>query len=256
MQLGVAAQKAGLKLFGDAQQVVDDQHLPVHVGAGADADGGNTQLLGHLFGQRGGNFFQHQREAAQVLELLRVFEQFLGLGVFFGTHGVGAELVDALRREAQVAHHRDAGRENTLDAFPDFGAAFQLHGVGAAFLHDANGRAQRLARRALIRAKRHIHDHQRPLHGPHHGLRVVYHLVQGDGQRGFVAGHHVRGGVADEQHVDAGPVEDAGHREVVGREHRDSLAPAFHGQQLMGGNELNFFVLRHEMEAEERAGQM
>ena len=99
MQVGVAAQEAGRKALVDAQHVVDHEHLPVGAAAGADADRGDRQLLRHAFGQHGGNLFEHDGEAAGLFQKTCVAHQLLGLGLFPGADGIGAELVDRLRRK-------------------------------------------------------------------------------------------------------------------------------------------------------------
>ena len=96
----------------------------------------------------------------------------------------------------------------------------------ARFFHDADGRAQRLRRIALVRAKRQINHHKGPLHGPHHARGVVNHLVQRDGQGGFVAGHDVGGRVADSSTSIPAPSR-WWPSKVVGREHGNFFAARF-----------------------------
>ena len=105
-------------------------------------------------------------------------------------------------------------------------AALELHRVRAALLHAAHRVAQRLLGRDLVGPERHVGDHQRALRRARHEARVVDHLVERHRQRRVVALHDVAERVADEQHVDAGRVEDAREGEVVGGEHRDRLAAA------------------------------
>ena len=79
-------------------------------------------------------------------------------------------------------------------------------------------------------------DDKRATDGAAHGARVVQHLVHGDGQRVFVAEHDHGEGVADEDEVDAGFVDQAGGGVVVGGERGDGLALALHFCQRRNGN--------------------
>ena len=42
MEVGIAAQEPGLEFLVNAQHIMDDQHLAIHVGAGANADDGDA----------------------------------------------------------------------------------------------------------------------------------------------------------------------------------------------------------------------
>ena len=97
-----------------------------------------------------------------------------------------------------------------------------------ALLHDAHGRVQSLNAVALIAAERHVAHHERTVHAVAHALRMVYHLVEGHGEGGGVAHHHVGCGVAHENHVYAGLVDELGHGIVVGCEHCYLFAARLH----------------------------
>src|SRR5712671_2668201 len=58
-----------------AEQVVDHQHLPVALQAGADADGGDADAAGDLRAQLRGNRLEDQRVAARLLQLSRVGQE-------------------------------------------------------------------------------------------------------------------------------------------------------------------------------------
>jgi len=150
-----------------------------------------------------------------------------------------------LRREAQVPHHRNARREDTRYGFGNFLPALQFHGMSAGFFHNADGGFERHSRVALIRTERQVHHYQRALDGPHHRGGVVDHLVECDGQGGFVARHDIGGGVAYQQDVGAGFVEDARHGVVVGGEHGNFFAARLHGLQDVGRHPFDFFVYGH-----------
>ena len=77
--------------------------------------------------------------------------------------------------------------------------------------------ASRMNRPALTSAssgvaygqERHVADDQRALRAAHHGLGVVEHLVHRDAHGRLVAEADLAERIADEQHRDAGLVEDA-----------------------------------------------
>ena len=71
---------------------------------------------------------------------------------------VAAELVLALRGEADVAHHRDAGVGDLADLVGDADAALELHRVAAALLHEPDGGRQRLDRALLVGAEGQVAD--------------------------------------------------------------------------------------------------
>ena len=98
-------------------------------------------------------------------------------------HPVAADGVLALRGEADVGHHRDAGAGDRLDLRGDAAAALELDGVRAALLHEPDGGAQRLGRALLVRAERQVADDQRALGGADHRAYQGEQLVDGDRER-------------------------------------------------------------------------
>ena len=131
-----------------------------------------------------------------------------------------------------MAHHRDAGVDDRLRARDRCAAALELDRVGAAVLHEPNGVRHRLLVRGLVRAERHVGDDERPLRAARHPLRHEQDLVERDGHRRLAAVHDHAGRVADEDQVDAGGVGEPRARRVVGGDHDDLLAAAFHLVQL------------------------
>ena len=69
-QVGIRFDESRHVTAGDAEEVVQHQHLAVAVGAGADADRGDRDLLGDFLGQLAGDAFEHHREGAGVLRRL------------------------------------------------------------------------------------------------------------------------------------------------------------------------------------------
>ena len=213
-----------------------DEHLSVYSAAGTDPDHRDAQLAGYACGQIGGDLLQNQGEAAQLLEQSGVFDELGGLFFFAGADGVGAELVDGLRREAEVPHDGYASAEDALDGLADLGAALHLDTVGVRLLHHADGRGEGLFGVALVGAEGEVDDDQRAADGLDDRLAVVDHLIERDGQRGDVARHDVRGRVADQDNVHTGAVNDLRHRVIVSREHGDLLAALLHLVEPVGGD--------------------
>ena len=75
--------------------------------------------------------------------------------------------------------------------------------------------------------ERHVDDHQGVPHGPAHHLGVVDHLLQRHRQRGAVSLDDHRQAVADQNPLDAGGIDQAGHGVVVGGQHGDLCPAAF-----------------------------
>ncbi len=92
---------------------------------------------------------------------------------------------------------------------------------------------------ALVGAERQVGDDERATDRAGHRTRQRDELVDGDRQGGLVAVDVVRGGVADEQHRDAGLVEGGRGVHVVGGEHRPLLAALLHLAQVVGAHPLH-----------------
>src|SRR6185437_4300664 len=118
-----------------------------------------------------------------------------------GAHHVCAELVDRLGCEAEVSHHGNARRQNSLDTVQYEFAAFHLDAVRSGFLHDAHGALQGEPAVALVRAEGHVDDDQRPPDAAHDGGRVIDHLIERDRQGRLVTMNDVGGAVAHQHHV-------------------------------------------------------
>ena len=123
-----------------------------------------------------------------------------------------------------MADDGNARAHDAMHVLGDLLAAFELHALARAFLHELARALDRLLRRDLVAHERQIADEVRPTEAARDGAAVVGHLVERDGDRGreTLDDHPER--VADEDHVDPGLVDEAGHGEVVGGDHRDLLA--------------------------------
>ena len=236
VEVGVLLDKLGRKAVKEAQQVVGHQHLAVGACPGPDADRGNAQAVRDQLGQPVGDGLQHQGIAAGLLQQVRVFHQPAGGLGRLALRLEPAQLVYALRRQAQVAHHRDAGGHDGLDGAGHRPPAFQLDGIHAGFLQKAPGIAHRLAGGGLVRHERHVADEVRGLGAARHGLGVVEHVFHGHGQGGLVAQHHHAQGVAHQDGVDPGAVHGQRGGIVVGGEHRNRLPALLLGAQAGGGD--------------------
>ncbi len=100
--------------------------------AGPDADGGDAQALGDPGGELGGDAFEHERKAARLLQPTRVFQDPEGVVGCPALHLEAAHGMYALRRQAQVPHHRDLAIHQRADHVQALGAALQLHRGSAA----------------------------------------------------------------------------------------------------------------------------
>ena len=139
-------------------------------------------------------------------------------------HPEAAEGVLALRREADVRHHRDAGLVQQPDLRSYADAALELDRLRAALLHHADGGVERLLRAGLVGAEGQVGHDQRALRGAGDGLGHEQQVLDGHRHRAAVPEDDVARGVADEHHRDAGLLEDGRAVGVVGGEHRPFLA--------------------------------
>jgi hypothetical protein len=129
----------------------------------------------------------------------------------------------ALRREPEVRHDRDAGVDEGPDLPGVVGAALELDRGGPALLHEPHGGLEGLGGGDLVGAEGQVGDDQRARRAADHGLGQHQQLVDRDRDGRVVPEDVVGGGVADQEHRDAGLVEHAGRGEVVGGEHRPPL---------------------------------
>ena len=206
---------------------MDHQHLPARPRARADPDRRDGEALRDERGQAVRHALQHDREASGRLERKCVGEHALGAVDVAPLHAPAAQRVDALRREADVAHHRDARIHHQPDLGADLRPALQLHRVHAALFQEATGIFERLMDIALIAHEGHVADQEREAGAALHRAAVVEHLVHGDGQRVLMPKDDHRERVADQDRVDAARFGQLGRRVVVGRDHRDGLAALF-----------------------------
>src|SRR5439155_18719458 len=100
-----------------AEQVVNDEHLPVAIRPGADANRWNFKRRGDLAGDWGGNAFQDHSKGPGLLSRGSVGVQ--PLGVALGS--IAAHLMNVLRSQADVGHDGYAGADEAADDLRLFG---------------------------------------------------------------------------------------------------------------------------------------
>ena len=133
-----------------------------------------------------------------------------------------------------MTHHRNFGFDEARNQFEAALAAFDFHGFCAGFLHEANGVLNGFVDRNVEAAEGHIGNEQRAFRAAADGARVMKNLIERDGQRAVVAESDHAQRIADEQHVDAGLVEQARGGIVVGCEKRDLFCCGGAGKDTCG----------------------
>ena len=109
----------------------------------------------------GGDRLEDDREAARLLQRERVVEHLAGARGRAALGAVAAEHRGRLRRQADVAHHRDAGAHDRPGALGGRAAALELDGVAARLLDEAVRGVDRLRVGGLVGAERQVADQQR-----------------------------------------------------------------------------------------------
>ena len=100
------------------EHVVADEDLPVASGTGADADGWNRQGACDVAGDVRRNGLEHQRKRAGVLQGERVGRSALPPRRLCRLLDVATHLMDRLRLQAEVTHHRNADVDQPLSRRP------------------------------------------------------------------------------------------------------------------------------------------
>ncbi len=139
-----------------------------------------------------------------------------------------------LWRETHVRAHRHRPLNQKAHRIGEPFAAFQLDHLGAR-AHQLHGAGEGGLGRA-IGAERQIGDDQRRGACPCYAGGVIGDLREGDRQRRRLTLQHVTERVADQQHVDAGAVQQRSEARVVTGEHGDLLACIAHCLQFRDGN--------------------
>ena len=140
-----------------SQQVVKDEHLPVAIRAGADADGGDAICAVILAASSRGMHSSTTANAPDSATASGVVHDLIGRPLNF----VCAHPADGLRTEADVAHHGNIGVDDGLDRGRHLATPFELDGLAIRLLENPPGRFESLPRRDLIAEKREIGDDER-----------------------------------------------------------------------------------------------
>ena len=151
-------------------------------------------------------------------------------------HAVAAHRVDGLGSEADVGDDGDFGGGEATDEFGAVAAAFDFYGLGAGVLDEAEGVADGVVDGGVVGAVGHVGDEEGAAEGAGNGAGVMEHLVEGDGEGVFVAEDDHAERVADEDHVDAGLVDQARGGIVVRGEGGDGMAGELFLQEGVGGD--------------------
>src|SRR5687768_3293637 len=128
-QVGIALGELRLEVGEHAQQVVRQENLPVGTGPGADADGGDLELLGNGLRDLRRHRLELEHEAAGVLDRERVLEDLHGCLGGAALDAKPAEHRHRVRRKPDMRSRRDAGVNQRLE---DVGLGFpalRLHRV-------------------------------------------------------------------------------------------------------------------------------
>ena len=122
-----------------------------------------------------------------------------------------------------MAHHRHAAPDEEAHGLGHLLAAFELDRGAAGLGHDPGGVAERLVRRLLIAAERHVDDDERPRRGAHHRRAVRDHHLDRYRQGAVETVDHHAERIPDQQKIDMG-VEQTRDRRGVGGQPDDRRA--------------------------------
>ena len=107
-----------------------------------------------------------------------------------------------------MTHHRNTHADEPADCFRHGLPALDFNAVCASFLQEAACIPDGLLGRHLEGEEGHVRDEERSFHSARGGLGVVDHLVDGDGEGRLVSCEDHGAGVADEDEVDSGRVQE------------------------------------------------
>ena len=216
----VLADELGRPLCGQAQQVVEHQHLAVAGRTGADADGRHVERFGHRRTHDVGHALDHEREAAGRREGLGRVEEGRRRVRALPLDPEPAHGEDRLRSQAEVAHDGDLRPHDGLDHRDAGAPALELDGVGAG-TDQRRGVAHGLFGGEVVAHPGHVSEDEAVGFRPGHGRGVMGHDVDVDVQRVWVAQDGIGDRVAHQDDVGAGVRDDASARCIVGRDHHD-----------------------------------
>ena len=142
-----------------------------------------------------------------------------------------------LRGETNMRHHRNTGTHQGTNPLGHRSVRLNLDRVRAALLHQANSARHSLLRGLLIRTKRQVGNHHGAGSTARNRRHQRNHLIQGNGQGRLVTEHHIRRGIAHQQHIDARAIKNLRGQGVVAGQHGE-LLPGRLGLRQVNGTHL------------------
>src|ERR1700682_2037139 len=223
-EFGVLADKFRDVVGVQPEDILDDEHLGVTMRSGADADRRRRQPFRYPLTEHTRDALEDDGEGAGFLQRLGVLEDLLRRLITATLDAHATELVDELRRQPQVAHDRDAHRRQCFRGADHAPSSLHLHRMNTRLLQETAGVANRVLFGRVVGHEGHVADDQRVWRAANHCSGVTDHVVHRHAERVRISQHRVAQAVADQQDRDAGAVEPARGRVVVGGEHRELLA--------------------------------
>ena len=209
-----------------ADEIVENEHLAVAIGAGADADGRDAKFLRDARSEFARHGFEDDGKSSGGFDGARVTHQTFGGFDRFSLNAKAAEFKNGLRREADVRHHGDFRFDEARNRFHALFATLEFHRFGAVF-HKAQRVANSFLGRNVKCAEGHVRDEEGATGSAADGANVMQHFVERDGKRVVIAEDDHAERVADEKNVYAGFVEKTRGGIVVRSEAGDSMRLIF-----------------------------
>jgi hypothetical protein len=104
--------------------------------------------------------FKHNGKRACVFHCFRIVDQLLRRSRSLALHAVSAELIDRLRRQADMAHHADLFVHEALHEVNALVSAFELDCFRAAFLNESQRVSHGVVIARVESSIRHVRDEQ------------------------------------------------------------------------------------------------
>ena len=215
-EAGEVFEEAGFEGGIQSEHIGADENLSGADWSGPDADGGDGETFGDALSDVGGNKFEDDGEGAGIFSGAGIVEEllFVALNAAHAT-----QLPDGLGAHADVRHDGYVCSANAANCFRLNLAAFQFDGIAACLFDDASGISDGLPGADLVAHEGHIDHDQCTADGAGDEFSVVEHLGERYGEgAGTSLDDHCQT-IADEDAVDAGVIENAGPKVIVGGEH-------------------------------------
>ena len=230
----VAAHEPRRLAHVDPPQVVQHEHLPVGADARADANGGKRHFRGDAGGQLRWHALEHDREAAQIGQRVRLTKQSCRVHIVSALHAEAAELVDRLRRQPDVTHDGHAGSDDLSDHILVAVDAFELDRLRPA----RHQRAHRRHRRWYAFPERQegkIGNHELSCSRASDRAGVQGHEIDGRPKRRRLTVHDHRGRISHENGVHVRTRNDASRPGVIGGDDGDLPTLRFEAGEIVNG---------------------